>query len=205
MEEQVATNPWKSIFAVRNSKNDRSLRRSQIRTAVSQLQKMLGKAPQPDVADAWAMMLERFPGEQLAAAFDKVAMTSKNWPTTGDICEAIFEDEFVIDLEFLLVGLRRHKPEWAEIPASREPSTKGETIDDVILGRVIPAIPAPAIPARLSAALRIFGGTEPASGLERLYLHPACGGAARGEGAFIEREFKVAWLQARKAELGGKL
>jgi hypothetical protein len=198
--EQTASTPWTNIFAARSSK------RTQIRTAVSLLQKLLGRPAGPDIADAWAMMLERFSGEQLALAFDKVAMSSKNWPTTGDICEAIFEDEFTADLAFLLAGLRRHKSDWADIPVSRGPSTLGATINDIIPGPIIAGIPAPKIPNRLILALKLFGGTGMMAGLERLYTHPSVSPSAHGEPVwFIEAQFHKAWLQARKAELGGAI
>jgi hypothetical protein len=86
-------------------------------------------------------------------------------------------------------------------------------MDDWTAGPLIEAaIPAPAIPPRLQAALRVLGASgDVADGLAELARHPATNAYAwdaveAGKVRYqVERDFKDAWMAVRKRELGGGL
>jgi hypothetical protein len=205
MAPTATQNPFSTLFSGNEPKD------KQIQWAVSLLREMLDRPESPRAADLWARLLAIFPGDQLADAFNVVAMTSKGWPTPADITEPIFEQEYTADFQWLLAALFRHGVDWQERPAVyadpwREP---GAAIDDWQPGELKePAIPPPPISARILTALAIVGGDSRA-GLAFLQRHPSLlpsrfnGDEALRTKQQIEREFKAAWMQARKRELGG--
>ena len=68
-----------------------------ITTATRLLQALLDKPENHNLAEAWARALRSFGEDQLAVAFNTVALTSKGWPTLGDITEPIFDAEYAAD------------------------------------------------------------------------------------------------------------
>ena len=186
-------------------------KQAQIARAVKILLELLDKPENPTMMKRWAQLLTPFSGDQLAEAFNTVALTSTGWPTLGDITAPILEAEYAEDLAWLLQGLRLHKKGWRDReaiygPAYRKP---GAHMDDWTAGPLLEAvIPAPAIPPRLVAALRVLGASGViADGLAELARHPASGGypvdaAEVGKVKFqVERDFKAAWMMARRKEL----
>jgi hypothetical protein len=158
-------------------------------------------------------LLTNFNGEQLAEAFNWAALTCKGWPTLADITEPIFSDEFAVDLGWLLAGLRAHKAAWQDTePIFAESYRKpGAARDEWTQGDLIsPAKAAPAIPPRLMDALETLGAGRVSDGLVEMIRHPAAGChyvdfAESGKIKFqIERNFKAAWMAARRRELAGK-
>jgi hypothetical protein len=205
MAPTATQNPFSTLFSGNEPKD------KQIQWAVSLLREMLDRPESPRAADLWARLLAIFPGDQLADAFNVVAMTSKGWPTPSDITEPIFEQEYTADFKWLLTELGIHGANWQDRPPVyaemwRKP---GAGIDQWEPGDLKePAILAPRISERLLQALTIVGGSWK-GGLAFLQRHPAfwspryAGDEAMRTKAQIEREFKAAWMQARKRELGG--
>jgi hypothetical protein len=158
---------------------------------------------------SWANHLEIFSGDQLAGAFAAVALTSKGWPTLGDITEPILEAEYAADFAWLIAGLPLHGAEWKEKPAHygqrwRKPGAGIDDWEDPPLIR--DAIPAPTMPGRITTVLGRVGAGNIMAGLDMLDRHPLAHGryddageAARARVA-IEREFKAAWMAVRKQE-----
>ncbi len=159
------------------------------------------------VARTWAQALAVFGEDQLAVAFNTVALTSKGWPTLGDITEPILDAEYAADWAWIILGLKRHGSAWQAKPARYGPQWRkpGAGIDDWEPGPLLEAeIPAPEIPRRLVECLARIGG------LAELAKHPATGHDWQWEPAEaqrikfqIERDFKAAWMAVRKRELGG--
>ncbi len=182
--------------------------------AVRLLLALQDKPENPNLAEAWARALQSFGENQLAEAFNWVSLTSKGWPTLGDITECIFEAEFAADLRWLLRNLAKHGAEWKERAAVygerwRKP---GAHMDDWQPGPLLEeAEEAPAIPKRLVFALSALSSSTGDDGLRILHRHPAIkSNALAGDEAAkvkfqIERDFKAAWLMARRRELGGSL
>ena len=201
-------NPFSIVFSGREPEI------TKLSNAVALLREMLDKEPNPKQQELWARALRNFGEAQLAEAFNWVSLTSKGWPTLGDITECIFDAEFAADLRWLLRNLARHGAEWKERPAVygdrwRKP---GAHMDDWQPGPLLEeAEPAPAIPSRLFQSLAILGAGTTTEGLHILSRHPAIkSNALVGDEAAkvkfqIERDFKAAWLMARRRELGGSL
>jgi hypothetical protein len=155
---------------------------------------------------SWAIHLAIFPSDQLAEAFNTVALTSKGWPTLGDITEPIFDAEYAADWAWIILGLKRHGSAWQAKTARYGPQWRkpGAGIDDWEPGPLLEAeIPAPEIPRRLVECLARIGG------LAELAKHPATGhwqwepAEAQRIKFQIDRDFKAAWMAVRKRELGG--
>lgn len=189
-------------------------KQQQTEWAVRLLQSLMDKPENPKTARQWAQALQTFRGEQLATAFTTVALTSRGWPTLGDITEAILEQEYADERQWILHKLDRHGREWKD----RDP-VYGEGV--IIRGgpdgprvergpMVKPAEAAPEIPPRIKAALEILGGGSLTEGLREMNRHPATGncqyenGQESGKAKFnLERDFKAAWYTVRRRELGG--
>ncbi len=179
----------------------------QIVLAVEALQEIIGKQANTKQAEMWAKLLMPFRSDQLAEAFNTVALTSKGWPTLGDITEPILDAEYAADWAWIILGLKRHGSAWQAKPARYGPQWRkpGAGIDDWEPGPLLEAeIPAPEIPRRLVECLARIGG------LAELAKHPATGHDWQWEPAEaqrikfqIERDFKAAWMAVRKRELGG--
>ena len=194
--------------------NNCANKQTAVAMAVRLLLTLLDKPENPNLGEVWARALRNFGEDQLAEAFNWVSLTSKGWPTLGDITECIFDAEFAADLRWLLRNLARHGVEWKERPAVygdrwRKP---GAHMDDWQPGPLLEeAEPAPAIPSRLFQSLAILGAGTTTEGLHILSRHPAIkSNALAGDEAAkvkfqIERDFKSAWLMARRRELGGSL
>jgi len=185
----------------------------QIAQAVRVLLQMLDKPENPPMMERWAQILTPFRSEQLAEAFSTVAMTSHGWPTPGDITDLIFEREYAADFTWLLATLARHGADWQDRPPVYGEMWRklGAGMDDWQPGELKEkAIPAPLMPPRLDAALVTVGGSMKA-GLAFIQRHPFFwsprygGDEAMRTKAQIEKEFKAAWLQARRREIGGSL
>ena len=161
---------------------------------------------------SWAGLLQNFPSDELAAAFQVVALTAEGWPALGNITKVIFDAEFTADYAWLLQALRRHTPEWKDVTANYAPPKRipGMGPDDLYPAvETSPAIPAPAIPCRLRRAAEVFGGGTTRQGLDALYRHPSAKGyhwepaeeiRVRRD---IDRDFRAAWQTARNEELSG--
>lgn len=178
----------------------------QIVLAVEALQEIIGKQANTKQAEMWAKLLMPFSSDILAEAFNTVALTSRGWPTLGDITEPILDAEYAADWAWIIQGLKRHGSAWRAKPAQYGPQWRkpGAGIDDWEPGPLIEAeIPAPAIPRRLVECLARIGG------LAELAKHPATGhwqwepAEAQRIKFQIERDFKAAWMAVRKRELGG--
>jgi hypothetical protein len=178
----------------------------QLETAVAVLRETLDKPENPRLATLWAQTLMPFRSDQLAEAFNTVALTSKGWPTLGDITEPILDAEYAADWAWIIQGLRRHGVNWQAKPARYGPQWRkpGAGIDDWEPGPLLEAeIPAPEIPRRLVECLARIGG------LVELAKHPAIGvwqwepAEAQRIKFQVERDFKAAWMAVRKRELGG--
>ena len=202
----VSKNPFSMIFSGKEP------RLRQTETAVAVLREMLDKPENPRLASLWAQALMPFSGDQLAEAFNACALTSTGWPTLGDITEPIFAAEFAADLAWLLHGVKVHKREWRDRPAVFGPDFRkpGAGIDDWTKGPEIQAmISAPPIPHRLVRALQVAGAGTVLDGLGELARHPGAGqcvydASEGGKVRFqVERDFKAAWMIARRRELSG--
>jgi hypothetical protein len=180
--------------------------------AVELLREMLDKEPRPRIAQLWAQALAVFSEDQLAESFNALSLTSNGWPTLGDITAPILEAEYAADLAWLLQGLKLHKKAWQDRPAVYGPDYRkpGAKIDDWTAGPLLEAaIPAPPIPSRLVRALTVLGAGTLPDGLAELSRHPQGGGqwdaVEAGKVRFqVERDFKAAWMMARRRELAGK-
>jgi hypothetical protein len=187
-------------------------KQAQIARAVKILLEALDKPENPALMKRWAQLLLPFRGDQLAEAFTVVALTSKGWPTLGDITEPILDREYSDDLCWLLRNLDRHGVEWQDRPAVygerwRKPGAKMDDWEPGELKHM--AVPAPSIPPRLVDALTAVAGGLVADGLAFLNRHPGTHNvqlpsdeAARAKFQ-IEKDFKAAWMIARRRELGG--
>ena len=185
-------------------------KQAQIARAVKILLELLDKPENPTLMKRWAQLLTPFSGNQLAEAFNTVALTSKGWPTLGDITGPILEAEYAADLAWLLRGLKLHKRTWQDRPAIygdryRKP---GADRDDWTDGPLLEAsIPAPAIPPRLVHALQVLGSGTVHDGLAELARHPFTGAyqwdAVESSKVKyqVERDFRKAWDLARHQEL----
>lgn len=201
-------NPFSIVFSGREPEI------TKLSNAVALLREMLDKEPNPKQQELWARALRNFGEAQLAEAFNWVSLTSKGWPTLGDITECIFDAEFAADLRWLLRNLARHGVEWKERPAVygdrwRKP---GAHMDDWQPGKLLEeAQCSPPISDRLETALRTISAGNTHDGLHILSRHPAiksntlAGDEAAKVKFQIERDFKAAWLMARRRELGGSL
>jgi hypothetical protein len=208
MAKQTAEkSPFWTVF---NAKDGKEAKIKQIQTAVELLREMLDKPENPRQASLWAQALIPFSGDQLAEAFNACALTSKGWPTLGDITEPIFAAEFAADLAWLLQRLKLHKPEWRDRPAIFGPDYRkpGAGIDEWTKGpETHAAVPAPPIPPRLVRALQVLGAGTELDGLTELARHPGAGGVIAdsvesGKARFqVERDFRAAWMMARREEL----
>ena len=204
-KQQETGNQFSTIFKSSKSKTEK------IEMAVSLLRQMSEKPENPVVVKSWARALQVFGEDQLSEAFNTVSLTSTGWPTLGDITAPILEAEFAADLAWLLRGLKLHKREWKDRPAVYGPDYRkpGAGIDDWTQGPLLEAaIPAPAIPARLVRALQVLGAGTVLDGLAELARHPQGGGqwdaVEAGKVRFqVERDFKAAWMIARRSELAG--
>lgn len=187
----------------------------QIAAAVAELLQALDKPENPRLMKSWAQHLTPFSGDQLADAFNTVALTSKGWPTLGDITEPILEAEYAADLAWLLLGLKRHKKTWKDRDPIYGPDVRvrndAESHFDFVRGEMLEAaIPAPPIPHRLVHALQVMGAGTVLDGLAELSRHPMTGAfswdaAEAGKVKFqTERDFKAAWTIARRRELAGQ-
>ena len=204
--EKQSKNPFSMIF----SGNEPKIQ--QTACAVALLREMLDKPENPRLINLWAQTLIPFSGDQLAAAFNTVALTCKGWPTLGDITEPILEAEYAADLAWLLLGLKRHKKTWKDRDPIYGPDVRvrndAESHFDFVRGEMLEAaIPAPPIPPRLVHALQVMGAGTIADGLAELSRHPMTGAfswdaAEAGKVKFqTERDFKSAWMIARRREL----
>ena len=209
MAKQTETES-KNLFLTIFSGKEPKMR--QLQCAVALLRETLSQPENPRVVELWAQMLVGFGNEDLAAAFNTVALTSTRWPTLGDITAPILEAEYAADLAWLLHGLRLHKKDWHDRPAVYGPEYRkpGAEIDDWTKGPLLEAaIPAPPIPPRLVRALQVLGAGTVLDGLAELARHPQGGGqwdvVEAGKVRFqVERDFKAAWMMARRSELAGK-
>ena len=204
-KQQETGNQFSTIFKSSKSKTEK------IEMAVSLLRKMSEKPENPVVVKSWARALQVFGEDQLAEAFNSVSLTSTGWPTLGDITAPILDAEYAADLAWLLRGLKLHKREWKDRPAVYGPDYRkpGAGIDDWTRGPLLEAaIPAPPIPPRLVRALQVLGAGTILDGLAELSRHPQGGGqwdaVEAGKVRFqVERDFKAAWMIARRSELAG--
>ena len=196
----ASKNLYSTIFSGKEPKM------KQLETAVAVLRETLDKPENPRLATLWAQTLMPFRSDQLAEAFNTVALTSKGWPTLGDITEPILDAEYAADWAWIILGLKRHGSAWQAKPARYGPQWRkaGAGIDDWEPGPLLEAeIPAPEIPRRLVECLARIGG------LAELAKHPATGhwqwepAEAQRIKFQIERDFKAAWMAVRKRELGG--
>jgi hypothetical protein len=185
-----------------------------ITTATRLLQALLDKPENHNLAEAWARALRSFGEDQLAVAFNTVALTSKGWPTLGDITEPIFDAEYAADWAWIVQGLKRHGVKWQAREARYGVRWRklGAGIDDWEPGPLLEAeIPAPEIPPRLRAAIGRLAAEDISGGLAELAKHPTFGiwqwepAEANRIKFGIERDFKAAWMAVRKRELGGGL
>lgn len=209
MANQTGTgNPFSIVFSGREPKI------MKLSNAVALLREMLNKEPNLEQQELWARALQSFGEDQLVEAFNWVSLTSKGWPTLGDITECIFDAEFAADLRWLLRNLARHGAEWKERPAVygdrwRKPGAHMDDWQEGALKEI--AVPAPKFSSRLFQALAILGSVTTTEGLHILNRHPAiksntlAGDEAAKVKFQIERDFKAAWLMARRRELGGSL
>ena len=200
------TNPYKTFFESSEPK------KLQISRAVAMLLEVQGKPVNPPLTRSWANHLEPFRGDQLAAAFNAVALTSKGWPTLGDITEPIFEAEYAADWAWIVQGIKRHGVKWQAREARygvpwRKP---GAGIDEWEPGPLVEAeIPAPEIPPRLQAAIARLAAEDISAGLAELAKHPVFNlwtwepAEANRIKFQVERDFRAAWMAVRKLELGG--
>lgn len=198
------SNPFSMIFSGSEPKIQ------QTACAVALLREMLDKPENPRLVNLWAQTLSPFSGDQLAEAFNTVALTSTGWPTLGDITEPILDAEYAADLAWLLRGLKLHKKKWEDRPAiyGRPFRKPGAQMDDWTDGPLLEAaIPAPQIPHRLVHALQVLGSGTVLDGLAELARHPMAGqydwdAAEAGKVKFqVEREFRSAWMIVRRREL----
>lgn len=207
--EKQSKNPFSMIF----SGNEPKIQ--QTACAVALLREMLDKPENPRLINLWAQTLIPFSGDQLAAAFNTVALTCKGWPTLGDITEPILEAEYAADLAWLLLGLKRHKKAWQDRDPIYGPDIRvrndAEHHFDFVRGEMLEdAIPAPPIPPRLVHALQVMGSGTVLDGLAELSRHPMTGAfswdaAEAGKVKFqTERDFRNAWTIARRRELAGQ-
>ena len=207
--EKQSKNPFSMIF----SGNEPKIQ--QTACAVALLREMLDKPENPRLINLWAQTLIPFSGDQLAAAFNTVALTCKGWPTLGDITEPILEAEYAADLAWLLLGLKRHKKTWKDRDPIYGPDVRvrndAESHFDFVRGEMLEAaIPAPPIPPRLVHALQVMGSGTVLDGLAELSRHPMTGAfswdaAEAGKVKFqTERDFRNAWTIARRRELAGQ-
>lgn len=171
---------------------------------------MLGKTIQAAVLEGWAQRLQSFTPEQLGGAFIAAEATLDAWPSVSVIVNAIFEAEYADDLRWLIQSLKLHKRDWLDREAIYGPDFRlpGAHRDDWQKGPLLEAaIAAPAISARLQRALQLLGHGTVKDGLAELSRHPAAGAfqwdaAEAGKVRFqIEKEFKAAWMIARRQEL----
>jgi hypothetical protein len=207
-KEMEAENPFSTLFKGKEPKQ------KQIAWAVTMLRQVLERPENPALCQEWAKLLTPFHSDQLAAAFNAVALTSKGWPTLGDITEPILEAEYAADMRWLMSNLRLHGADWGYIPATYGPDYRkpGAGIDEWEHGpKLSAAIPPPEIPARIWAALEMVGAGVKAEGMRFVARHPSAGGvlissedAAKAKYQ-VEKEFRAAWMAVRRRELGGGL
>lgn len=205
-QETGSKNLFLTIFSGKEPKM------KQLQCAAALLRETLSQPENPRVVELWAQMLVSFGSDELAAAFNTVALTTTGWPTLGHITAPILEAEFAADLAWLLRGLKLHKREWRDRPAVYGPDYRkpGAGIDDWTQGPLLEAaVKAPPIPPRLVRALQVLGAGTILDGLTELARHPQGGGqwdaAEAGKVRFqVERDFKAAWMMARRSELAGK-
>jgi hypothetical protein len=204
-------NPFKTCFESSEPKG------AQIAMAVAELLECLDKPENPRLMKSWAKHLAIYPGEQLAAAFSVLALTSKGWPTLGDITEAITEQEYAAEWQWIMQVLNRHARIDGETGQmglrDRDPvygPDKRLSYDSWEKGPMLkPAEPAPEIPARIKAALEIVGGGSLTQGMREMNKHPATGNCQYEAAADVmkikfslERDFKAAWYTVRRREMG---
>jgi len=209
-------NPFEKLFGVAEPLRDRII------AAAGYLRLALDLPPaNPEMLMAWSEILTCFDSKQLAQAFNVASLTVASWPKPADIAQQLFEQEFAADYAWIIQNLKLHKVEWKD----REPlysESRTEFYEDEngkparrerVREILKPAIPAPAIPARIKRALEIYGANGLTSGLRMLYNHPEIGGSfgpdplsstelVRLKGD-IDRGFRAAWMQARRESLGG--
>jgi len=187
-------------------------KQAQIARAVKILLELLDKPENPTMMKRWAQLLQPFSGEQLATAFNAVALTSNGWPTLGNITDQVLEAEWAEESVWMYQALRRHSTDWHDRDAvySQLKRVPGGKMDEFLPQTIItPAVPAPVIPPRLVAAITLMGGGALKDGLRELAKHPAChayqwDAAEASKMAFqVNRDFRSAWLAVRKRELGG--
>lgn len=198
------SNPFSSVFSGSEPKP------RQIELALELLYESLDKPMNPKMAKAWASQLQALSGEQLAVGFRAATLNCDGFPKPKDVMHAIWDSEFPVDYAWLLAKLTIHRPEWRDrgpvyCEIYRNPDIQAK--DGYLRDEIEPAQWAPPMPARLKAALEIFGTGSMTDGLTLLYKHPNCGRIDYDalETLRVRRQlddsFRAAWTQARTREL----
>jgi hypothetical protein len=175
---------------------------------------MLGKVLDPAVMRLWAQVLEKYSPEQLTHGFNRTEREVSAWPAVAQLVGIIERDEFDAALALVLKGIKRHGYDWQDREAwaegdkwdyhSDEAKKLGDRIK--IVGKVHPAEPAPAIPARMVKTLELFGrGGDFREGLKRIWRDDPffwTGETERETGQHgrqvgqIERDLWACWLRS---------
>lgn len=183
-----------------------------IRACIINLLTMHNREANSSLVSEWASQLEKFGVEDLIYGFTFAAYTDVQVLRVNSVIHPILDREFPADYGWLLNVLKIHAADLHPKPAVHGPYQRMPDPDkpgEFYAGREViePAVPAPALPARLARAAALFGQGSVEEGLARLEAHPSARGRyemaseAMRTRQQLDRDFRQAWQMARMEEL----